>query len=448
LRRVLEKTLGVPLFQEQAMQVAIVCAGFTATEADALRRSMATFKLTGGVSKFQEKMITGMVANGYTRDFAERTFKQIEGFGSYGFPESHAASFALIAYASCWIKCHHPDVFCAALLNAQPMGFYAPAQIVRDAELHGVAIRPICVNSSQWDCTLEPARGKFLAVRLGLRMAKGLALAQAEQMIAQRGAAAFGSIEDVWRRAGVPVAALEKLADADAFLGLGLDRRQALWAIRGLGEAELPLMLAASHCPANAREPKVKLRRMPAGGEVVADYRAVGLTLREHPVTFIRSELQKLGAVACGTLPQLRPGRRITVAGIVLVRQRPGSAKGVMFATIEDETGHANIIVWPNVFEAQRRIVLSARMIAVRGQLQRESEVIHVVAEQLTDLSDLLASVGGRGAPFPLVHGRGDEAKHGGGPDPRERGLGRKPRDIYVPDITLDALKVKTRDFR
>ena len=245
LKRVLGKTLGVPLFQEQAMQVAIVCAGFTATEADALRRSMATFKRTGGVTRFEEKMIAGMVANGYTRDFAERTFKQIEGFGSYGFPESHAASFALIAYASCWLKCHHPDVFCAALLNSQPMGFYAPAQIVRDAKLHGVTVRPVCVNASAWDCALEPADGPFLVVRLGLRMVKGLSEANAAALIAHRGDAAYRSVEDMWRRADVSVGALEQLADADAFQSLGLSRRQALWAIRGLDDAELPLMRAA-----------------------------------------------------------------------------------------------------------------------------------------------------------------------------------------------------------
>ena len=422
LKRVLGKTLGVPLFQEQAMQVAIVCAGFTATEADALRRSMATFKMTGGVSKFQAKMIDGMTANGYTREFAERTFKQIEGFGSYGFPESHAASFALIAYASCWLKCHHPDVFCAALLNAQPLGFYAPAQIVRDAEKHGVEVRPVCINTSQWDCTLEAADRNYLAVRLGLRMVKGLAEAYAATLIARRGEVPYRSVEDVWRRTAVPIAALEQLADADAFLGLGLTRRQALWAIRGLDDTELPLMIAAGPpaAPAQSREPKVTLRRMPAGGEVVADYRSVGLSLREHPVSFIRDEIKRLGAVPCAALPELTPGKRITVAGIVLVRQRPGSAQGVIFATIEDETGHANIIIWPKVFERQRRVVLGARMIACRGLLQRESDVIHVVADDLTDLSDLLASVGRRGAPFPLPRGRGDQVTHGGGPDSRE----------------------------
>ncbi len=251
LERVLGKTLGVPLFQEQAMQVAIACAGFTASEADQLRRSMATFKFTGGVSHFKDKLIDGMVARGYARDFAERTFSQIEGFGSYGFPESHAASFALIAYASSWLKCHHPDVFCCALLNAQPMGFYAPAQIVRDVREPGVEVRPVCVNRSRWDCTLEPitpaamAGKTAFAVRLGLRMAKGLANAHGAGIVARRADAPYDGVEALWRRAGVPVAALERLAEADAYRSLGLDRRQALWAIRGLAPAVLPLFAAA-----------------------------------------------------------------------------------------------------------------------------------------------------------------------------------------------------------
>lgn len=449
LKRVLGKTLGIPLFQEQAMQVAIVCAGFTATEADALRRSMATFKVTGGVSKFQEKLVNGMVANGYTQEFAERTFKQIEGFGSYGFPESHAASFALIAYASCWMKRHHPDVFCAALLNSQPMGFYAPAQIVADAKAHGVPVRPVCVNAAAWDCTLEPAAGDCLAVRLGLRMVTGLSERDAVVVIARRGEAAYRSVEDVWRRTGLPRAALERLADADAFHGLGLTRRQALWAIRGLEDTELPLMAAAGApaVPAQEREPHVRLRPMPDGGEVVADYRATGLTLREHPVSFVRPELQRLGAVPCARLTALPPERRVTVAGIVLVRQRPGSAKGVMFATIEDESGHANLIVWPKLFERQRRVVLSARMMACRGVLQREGDVIHVVADELTDLSDLLASIGQRGAPLSAPSGPRGPAPHGGRPDQRDP-LDRAVREPFLSGSLSDAIRVRTREFR
>jgi error-prone DNA polymerase len=311
LRDVLKKTLGVPLFQEQAMKVAIVGAGFTPAEADALRRSMATFKSTGGVSKFEDKMINGMIERGYTRDFAERTFKQIEGFGSYGFPESHAASFAKIAYASCWMKCHHPDIFCAALLNAQPMGFYQPAQIVRDARDHCVEVRPVCVNASRWDCTLEnpPRNGEELCpLRLGLRMVRGLANEHAARIVAARGEAPYRSIEEVWRRAGVPPAALEKLADADAFASLGLSRREALWQVRGLGEAPLPLFAAAE---GQAREPAVALSPMTDGREVVEDYVAVSLSLRAHPLAFLRPELERQGIRACADLARVRDGARV-----------------------------------------------------------------------------------------------------------------------------------------
>jgi error-prone DNA polymerase len=400
LRKVLEKTLGVPLFQEQAMQVAIVCAGFTPSEADALRRSMATFKSTGGVHVFRAKMIDGMLDRKYTREFAEKTFSQIEGFGSYGFPESHAASFALIAYASSWLKCHHPDVFCCALLNAQPMGFYAPAQIVRDARQHGVEVRAVCVNASQWDCTLEPADDGYFAVRLGLRMAKGLAGAHGDAIVEQRGDRPYRSIADLQRRAGVPVAALQRLAEADAFGALGLDRRQAIWTIRGLADSRLPLFDAAAGHPETA-EPAVRLASMTAGRQVVEDYRSVGLSLRDHPVTFLRAELRAQGMVTCAGLSDVRDGTRLSVAGIVLVRQRPGSAEGVVFITIEDETGHANLIVWPSLFAVQRRQVLAATMLACRGKVQREGEVIHVVAERVTDLSALLRSVGQRDGDRP-----------------------------------------------
>ncbi len=371
------------------MQVAIVCAGFTPGEADQLRRSMATFKFTGGVSHFRDKMINGMVERNYTREFAEQTFSRIEGFGSYGFPESHAASFALIAYASAWLKCHHPDVFCAALLNAQPMGFYAPAQIVRDAENHGVVIRPVCINASSWDCTLEPL-GEHNAVRLGFRMVKGLASDHADAIIAARGTP-YRSIPDLHRRAHVPVAALERLAEADSFLALNLERRQAVWAIRGLSDNRLPLF---DHADDEANEPAVDLPAMTKGRQVVEDYRSVGLSLRDHPVSFLRATLEQRRIVRCADLAQRRDGSRLTVAGIVLVRQRPGSARGVLFVTIEDETGHANLIIWPSVFERQRRVLLSATMLACRGKLQKESGVIHVIADEITDLSAMLRSVG------------------------------------------------------
>ena len=437
LKKVLGKTLGVPLFQEQAMQVAIQCAGFTPGEADQLRRSMATFKLTGGVSKFRDKLIAGMVARNYPQEFAENTFRQIEGFGSYGFPESHAASFALIAYASAWMKRHHADVFCCALLNSQPMGFYAPAQVVSDARAHGVPIHPVSVNHSRWDCTLEETTGPYRAVRLGLRMAKGLANADGAAIVLARGAEPFTSVEELARRAGVAAAPLERLAEADAFASMGLDRRAALWAIRGLADTALPLWAAADAglMPrAETREPTVALTPMTAGRAVVEDYRSFGLSLRAHPVSFLRDTLAARGMIACGDLATMRDGRRATVPGLVLVRQKPGSAKGIMFITLEDETGIANIVVWPSIFETHRALILSARMIAVRGRVQREGEVIHVVSDRLEDLSPLLAGLGRAEEDFPLRTGRGDEAKHGGAPDPREHGGG--------------SIRVPTRDFR
>ncbi|WP_180897322.1 error-prone DNA polymerase [Martelella soudanensis] len=453
LEAVLGKTLGVPLFQEQAMRVAIECAGFTAGEADELRRAMATFKHTGGVSKFGTKLIEGMVANGYEREFAERTFRQLEGFGSYGFPESHAASFALIAYASSWMKCWHPDAFCCALLNAQPMGFYAPDQIVRDARDHGVEIRPVCLNASRWDCTLEPTDrddGRF-AVRLGLRLVKGLANAEAARLVSCREDMPFASVDDLWRRAGIAAAALVELAEADAFRpSLGLARREALWAIKALRDEPLPLFDAAARREAGIvpeqAEPETLLKPMEAGREVVEDYGHLGLTLRRHPVSFLRSELTRQSFRSCAESVSLRDGRRVNVAGLVLVRQRPGSAKGVMFITLEDETAVANLVVWAKVFEQYRRTVLGSGMLGVKGRVQREGEVVHIVARELIDLSTELASVGSQDAAFPFPHGRGDEFHHGS-PAPDPRGL-PKPRDAFDPYGYIDEIKVKTRDFR
>jgi len=457
LQRVLGKTLGVPLFQEQAMQVAIQCAGFTPGEADQLRRSMATFKVTGGVSHFRDKLVGGMVERGYERDFAERTFAQLEGFGSYGFPESHAASFALLAYASAWMKCQHPDVFCVSLLNSQPMGFYAPAQVVRDAREHGVPVRPVCVNASRWDCTLEPRgdAGSGLAVRLGLRMVRSLDNMHGSRLVAHRGDAPYDSVEEMWRRAGVPSAALERLAEADAFRGIGLDRRQALWAVKGLADTVLPLFAAADGLGRprpELVEPPVPLVPMTQGNEVVEDYRSVGLSLNRHPVAFLRPALLARGMVACGDLQHIRDGRRVIVPGIVLVRQKPGSAKGVMFITVEDETGVANLILWADRFEKQRRLVLSAAMIACHGRVQREGEVVHVITDKLEDLSDLLRSVGDQNDAFPLRHGRGDGATYPAGPDPRrqrEAGLGREAHDGGAADLVpVHGIKVPTRNFR
>jgi error-prone DNA polymerase len=453
LRAVLEKTLGVPLFQEQAMKVAIVGAGFTPVEADQLRRAMATFKLTGGVSHFYDKLVGGMVARGYPKDFAERTFKQIEGFGSYGFPDSHAASFAKIAYASCWMKHYHPDVFCAALLNAQPMGFYAPAQIVRDAREHAVEVRPVSINHSHWDCTLEPARGRYMAVRLGLRMVRGLANLHGAAIVAARGPAVYESVEEVWRRTGVPRAAIERLAEADAFHVLAEDRRQSLWKVKGLGEAPLPLFAAADEREARFSpegvEPATQLRAMTEGREVVEDYRSLQLSLRAHPISFLRDQLDQMGIVRCADLASIRSGRNIEVAGVILVRQRPGSAKGVLFVTIEDETGVANGIIWPNKFEVYRRQVMSASMIAMRGRLQKEGEVIHVICDRIIDHDDMLRSIGR--TEFAVAPSRGDGAANGGGPDPRDPSIPRGRTLASKPFGTAaeqeETLRLRSHDF-
>lgn len=457
LEAVLGKTLGVPLFQESAMRVAMVCAGFTGGEADQLRKSMATFKFTGGVSRFKDKLVSGMVKNGYSPEFAEKTFSQLEGFGSYGFPESHAASFALIAYASNFVKCHYPDVFCAALLNSQPMGFYAPAQIVGDARNHGVEIRPVCINRSRWDCTLERVgnTGRH-AVRLGMRMVKGLAVADVARIVAARMNKDFESVDDMWRRSGVPAEALVQLAEADAFRpSLKLERRDALWAIKALRDEPLPLFAAAAEREmrtiAEQQEPEVELRQMTEGHNVVEDYSHTGLTLREHPIAFLRRDLQKRNIVTCAEAMNGRDGRWLMTAGLVLVRQKPGSAKGVMFLTIEDETGPANVVVWPSLFEKRRRVVLGSSMMAINGKIQREGDVVHLVAQQLFDLSGDLSGLADRDMEFKLPTGRGDEFAHGspGSPDSRD---GPKPvpqpRDIFVRDLHIDTLKVKARNFQ
>ena len=455
LRAVLEKTLGVPLFQEQAMKVAIVGAGFTPAEADQLRRAMATFKVTGGVSHFSDKLVEGMVSRGYPRDFAERTFRQLEGFGSYGFPESHAASFAKISYASSWMKHHHPDVFCASLMNAQPMGFYAPAQIVRDAQAHDVQVRPPCINASRWDCTLEPTGGRYLAVRLGLRQVRGLSNADGAAIVGARSMTLFDSVEDVWRRSGVQRAAIEKLADADAFHAFGADRRQGLWKVRGLGEAPLPLFAAADHAAetisAEGIEPLVDLRPLTDGREVIEDYRSLQLSLRAHPLTFVRGELARRGVTKCAELANIGDGRHVEVAGIILVRQKPGSAKGVLFITIEDETGIANGILWPDRFERQRRTIMSASMIGMKGRVQKEGEVIHVICDRIIDHGDLLHRVGEMS--FPHRTGRGDGAKHAGSPDRGDDGWKPEPRNCYWPPHAEgmdpeDAVRFKSHDFR
>lgn len=455
LEAVLSKTLGVPLFQESAMRVAMVCAGFSAGEADQLRKSMATFKFTGGVSKFKDKLVSGMLKNGYSQEFAEQTFGQLEGFGSYGFPESHAASFALIAYASSYVKRHFPDVFCAALINSQPMGFYSVAQIVRDAREHGVEVRPICVNRSRWDCTLEPIPGSDRhAVRLGMRLVGGLGTGDAARIVATRGDQPFDSIDDMWRRSGVPAASLVELAGADAFLpSLKLERRDALWAIKALRDEPLPLFAAAAEREARTvaeqQEPDVELRQMTAGHNVVEDYSHTGLTLRDHPMAFLRQDLEKRQMVTCAEAMSARDGRWLWTAGLVLVRQRPGSAKGVMFLTIEDESGIANVVVWPKLFEKSRRIVLGASLMGINGRIQREGDVVHLVAQQLFDFTAELSSLANRDTEFKLPAGRGDEFAHGGTVRPDSRDAApMKTRDIFIPDLHIDSLKVKSRNFQ
>ncbi len=459
LRGVLGKTLGVPLFQEQAMKIAIVAAGFSPAEADGLRRAMATFRHTGTIHSYRERFVGGMVERGYGEDFATRCFHQIEGFGEYGFPESHAASFALLVYVSAWLKCHYPAVFACALLNSQPMGFYAPAQIVRDAQDHGATVRPVDVNFSDWDCTLEaaaegggappkasPPRGRGLrldrgasgaaqanrtrgrvsgaevageaapamALRLGLRQIKGFREEDAEALMAAC-KARFRTVPDLWRRAGLSGPALERLAGADAFASVGLRRRAALWAVRGLGDSPLPLFAAADAAEAPEpkktaraetaprrdatdaadaadlrREPVVTLPDMAIGEEVISDYSALRLSLKRHPLDLLRPRLTAARAVPAAHLKTLQTGAQATVAGLVICRQRPGTASGVIFMTLEDETGVANIVAWPRMFERYRKTVLRSRLLTVAGKVEREGLVVHVIADHLEDMSATL----------------------------------------------------------
>ena len=414
LKTVLARTLGVPLFQEQAMQIAITAAEFTPDEADGLRRAMATFRHNGTVSNYREKFIDGMTRRGYERDFAERCFSQIEGFGEYGFPESHAASFALLVYASAWIKCWYPDVFCAAILNSQPMGFYQPAQLVRDACEHGVEVRPPDINFSNWDCTLENSEDERRSVRLGFRQIQGLREKEIDILTARRGNG-YASLERIAGLEGISRFTLERLAEADAFTSLGLDRRAALWAVRRLNRIDIStgvpdtLPLFAPHFDDGLfTEPAVSMPDMRLSEHVTEDYRTMELSLRAHPCRFFRAELDAMGVIT--NREHREPGHAqdeiVTVAGIVLIRQRPGTAKGVVFMTIEDETGIANIIVWPKILEANRRVVMAARFLAVRGRLQKADLVVHVVAQEFIDLSGelrRLADESGHAPETPAV---------------------------------------------
>ncbi|HME19868.1 MAG TPA: error-prone DNA polymerase [Acetobacteraceae bacterium] len=415
LQQVLGRTLGVPLFQEQAMRIAIDAAKFTPEEANQLRRSMATFRNAGTIHRFFAKMVEGMTARGYTQDFAERCFHQIEGFGTYGFPESHAASFALLVYVSAWLKCHHPAAFASALLNSQPMGFYAPAQIVRDAREQGVEVRAIDVDASEWDCTLEEG-----ALRLGFRLISGFSQAWAERLVAARSEMLSLPLwEGVWGRGqfgtgntpspqppptrggrvlssfpelirtGLPRAALVLLAEADALRSLKLDRRAALWQVRGLSDmAELPLF---AHQPVAIHH--VPLPVMTKGEHVITDYQTAGLSLKSHPMRFLRSLFSSEGVLSCAQAAVLADGARLSVAGVVLVRQRPGNGN-VVFCTIEDETGIANIVVWSSLLDRFRRAILGSSLLQVTGRLQRSPEgIIHVIADRLDDRSAMMARI-------------------------------------------------------
>ncbi|HEX3701477.1 MAG TPA: error-prone DNA polymerase [Phenylobacterium sp.] len=430
LVKVLGKTKGVPLFQEQAMRLAIEAAKFSEDEADGLRRSMATFRANGRLHEYREKFVQGMARRGYDLEFAQNCFKQIEGFGSYGFPESHAISFALLVYASAWVKRHHPDVFLVSLLNAQPMGFYQPAQLVRDAREHGVEVRAPDVLHSDWDSTLEASPAPvvkttgepYRPVRLGLRQIKGFKQDEATALVEARARGAR-TLEDFALRAGLSRRALELLAEADAFGSLGLDRRAALWAVKGLGseigvETNAPL-LARQSFP----EAQVELPFMSPPQQVAEDYRTTSLSLKAHPVSFFREELARAGVVPAAALATAPDRRRLCVGGLVLVRQRPGTAKGVVFMTLEDETGIANVVVWKAAFEKNRRLVMGASFVIVHGQLQRQGEVIHMVAERFVDLS------------YKLSQMREDEAGPIEGPPPqvRSRVTGRliRSRDFH-----------------
>jgi error-prone DNA polymerase len=513
LEHILGKTMGVPLFQEQAMQIAIDGAGFTPDEADQLRRSMASFRRNGDIEKFRDKFIGGMTAKGYEHDFAKRCFSQIEGFGTYGFPESHAASFSLLVYVSAWIKCFHPEIFACALLNAQPMGFYQPAQIVRDAREHGVTVLPVDVNHSQWDCTLElvadhpgasrdpsgscltvadmgpghrrggaksgiaGSMSERLALRLGFRQIKGFSEKDAERLVAARDDG-YPDAPALWHRSGLGRLALERLAAADALRSMQLDRRQGLWALKALGGAPLPLFSQpivipgrpggpnpepmntdgqgqgsdsviapdrscswvpgslAARGPRNDNEDKAAalLPAMPLGEHVVEDYASTSLSLKRHPLAFLRAELKQRGIVTAAELKTLPVERRVGVAGLVLIRQRPGSAKGVIFITMEDETGVANLIIWPPILERFRRTVLGATLLYCRGRLQHEKDVIHIVAEDLRDFTARLQTLRDRtdietspAPPFKLP----------------ERVPGYHSRDFFEPLITIHS-----RDFR
>jgi error-prone DNA polymerase len=401
VEEVLKRTLGVPIFQEQVMQLAIVAAGFTPGEADALRRAMGAWKRSGGIDKFRDKLINGMKARGYEDEFAQRLYKQMLGFGEYGFPESHSASFALLAYDSAWLKCHEPAAFTCALLNSQPMGFYAPAQLVRDARAHGVEVRPVDVCVSEWDCTLEQVDGSETnrpggeaggpALRLGMRLVKSLSEAGAHRIVEARRERAFSSVQDLAERSALDRGDLEALAAAGAFAALSGNRHLAFWEVAG---TERPLPLAPAGVRAGSLEEGRPLLAAPTEGErIVADYASVGLTLGRHPLALLRDRLRERGALTAGELESVPHGKWVRTAGIVLMRQRPQTASGVVFLTLEDESGQVNVIVWESVGDQYRRALVDSRLLEVHGEVQRQDNVMHLVARQLIDRSELLGEL-------------------------------------------------------
>ncbi len=425
LTSIIGRTLGVPIFQEQAMKIALDAAKFSSLEANRLRKAMATFRSRGMVHELEDLMVGRMIARGYDPDFATRCFNQIKGFGEYGFPESHAASFALLVYVSSWLKCHYPAAFACGLLNSQPMGFYAPAQIVRDAREHGVAVLPVDVNFSGWDNTLE-MQGAHNALRLGLRQVDGFPEAAAARIVAARAAGPFRDVRELKERAGLSPALIERLASADCLGSLGLTRRQALWDARSLIAApDLPLFAAAAARDEGAERAATRLPVMPLSEEVVADYQTQRLSLKAHPLAFLRASLGERGFIRASELRERKYRSAVQVAGVVLIRQRPGSAKGVCFITLEDETGVVNLVIWPDLMEKQRKVIMAARLIEVKGRVEYDDEVIHVIATHLTDATAALHALSDDLLPPTLD--RADEVRR-----PVQGSRGGHPRDVRV----------------
>jgi error-prone DNA polymerase len=397
VRSVLERTLGVSIFQEQVMQLAVVAAGFTPGEADKLRRAMAAWKRKGGIGPFREKLINGMLARGYGAEYAEQIYRQIQGFGEYGFPESHAASFALLVYTSSWLKCHEPAAFCAALLDSQPLGFYAPAQIVRDAISHGVEVRPIEVTTSRWHCTLEPSTSDPArpAVRLGLELVQGLNEAAAQRIVAARAERPFADATDLAHRAHLDHGEVNALARADALAPLTGHRRRALWTTLGL-DADAPRSAPLSTRLA-AREPQASLIAPTEGQDIVADYAHTALTLRRHPLALLRDRFTAMRLKTAAQVNSARHRQPVRTTGIVTCRQRPSTASGVTFVTLEDETGTTNVVVWRATAEKYRRELLGSTLLTVYGHVERVETsavpVVHLIAARLTDQSQLLGQL-------------------------------------------------------